>query len=333
MTKNTLLITAAIAIAASFAQAQQKPATTNKARASFAPTSSSSNQLLPQNARSGECFARVFQPPKYENITEQVLMEEAGDNVEVTPAEYDWQEQKLISQEASYRLEVIPATYEWVEEKVEISPASENLTKVSAQYEWVDEKVLDKPAHTIWKKGRGLVEKVDNGTGEVMCKVDIPASYKTVRKKILKTPSSVSRNAVPAQYRTVRKRIMKTPPSTKKIEIPAKYELVRVKKLVKPAEQKITSNKPKYQTITRTQIVDEGKMAWQPVLCDTNLNPTSIKAIQAALRNKGYRNVRADGVMGTSTVRALKAFQKAKGLAVGGATLEALEILGVNLSS
>ncbi len=335
MTRNSLLLLIAIVFAVSVqnldgAQAQQKPAKSIKARASFAP-SSKNNQLLPPNAKSGECYARVFQPPKYENITEQVLMEEAGDNVEVIPAEYDWQEQKLISEEASYRLEVLPATYEWVEEKVEISPATERLTKITAQYEWVEEKVIDKPAHTVWKKGRGLVEKVDNGTGEVMCKIDVPATYKNVRKKILKTPSSVDRVAVPAQYRTVRKKIMKSPPSTKKIEIPAKYELVRVKKLIKPAEQKITSNKPKYQTITRTQIVGEGKMAWQPVLCETNLNPTSIKAIQSALRKQGYKSVRADGVLGGSTIRALKAFQKAKGLAVGGATIEALELLGVNI--
>ena len=335
MNKNTILILTALFFAVSAqnldgAHAQQKPALSSKARASFAPNSNS-NELLPPNAKSGECYARVFQPPKYENVTEQVLMEEAGDNVEVIPAEYAWQEQKLISEEASYRLEVQPATFEWVEEKVEISPATERLTKVQAKYEWVEERVLDKPAHTVWKKGRGLVEKVDNGTGEVMCKVDVPASYKSVRKKILKTPSSVERVEVPAQFRTVRKRIMKTPPTTKKIEIPAKYELVRVKKLVKPAEQKITSNKPKYQTITRTQIVGEGKIAWQPVLCETNLNPTSIKAIQTALRAQGYRSVRADGVFGGSTIRALKAFQKAKGLAVGGATLEALELLGVNI--
>ena len=44
--------------------------------------------------------------------------------------------------------------------------------------------MLSKEAHAVWKKGRGPVEKLDNTTGEIMCLVEVPASYKTVTKTV-----------------------------------------------------------------------------------------------------------------------------------------------------
>jgi hypothetical protein len=37
---------------------------------------------------------------------------------------------------------------------------------------------------TRWEKGRGLVEKVNNFTGEIMCLEEVPAEYQTVTKSI-----------------------------------------------------------------------------------------------------------------------------------------------------
>lgn len=51
------------------------------------------------------------------------------------------------------------------------------------EFEWVEERVLVKPARKEWKPGRGEVERVDNATGEIMCLVEVPAEYKTVRKR------------------------------------------------------------------------------------------------------------------------------------------------------
>ena len=53
-----------------------------------------------------------------------------------------------------------------------------------------------------------------NATGEIMCLVEEPAVYKTVRKKVIKTPAT-----------------------TRTVEIPAEYKTVKVNKLVKAAEQ------------------------------------------------------------------------------------------------
>ena len=44
-----------------------------------------------------------------------------------------------------------------------------------------------------------------------MCLVEVPATYKTVTKTVLKTPATTRKVETPAEYTTVRKQVMKTP--------------------------------------------------------------------------------------------------------------------------
>ncbi len=85
--------------------------------------------------------------------------------------------------------------------------------EVPAVYNTVTERVLDQPARTEWKRGTGIgsgkgvsyggaaatverfgdlkvIETRVEDTGEVMCLVEIPASYKTIEKQMLVTPAS-----------------------------------------------------------------------------------------------------------------------------------------------
>jgi len=61
-------------------------------------------------------------------------------------------------------------------------------------------------AKTVWRKGRGAIEKIDNGTGDVMCLVEVPPVFKTVTKRVLKTPASTRATEIPAKYETIRVR-------------------------------------------------------------------------------------------------------------------------------
>jgi peptidoglycan hydrolase-like protein with peptidoglycan-binding domain len=56
-----------------------------------------------------------------------------------------------------------------------------------------------------------------------------------------------------------------------------------------------------------------------------------IKQIQKALQNAGHDPKYIDGVMGWRTTEAIKAYQKEKGLAVGGLTDETIKSLGIKL--
>lgn len=179
---------------------------------------------LPPHGIPGQCFARVWEDPIYGTETEQVLAKQASERIEIIPAQYEFSEQQVLVQEASQREEVIPAIYETVTEKI-----------------------LVKPATTGWKKGRGLVEKVDNFTGEIMCLVEFPAEYKTITRQVVKTPAT-----------------------KKLIQVPAEFNTVKVKKLVHPAEEKHIPILAEYQTLERTVLTSPGRMTWKSVQCETN---------------------------------------------------------------
>lgn len=239
--------------------------------------------LLPPDARPGECYARVFAPPEYTTITEEVLGEGSSEKIEIIPAQYKMVEEKVLVKEASTRMETIPA-----------------------QYDFEEEKILVKAAHNTWKKGRGLIEKVDNTTGEIMCLMNVPAEYKTIKKKV-----------------------MIKPPGTRVINIPAAFETIKVRRLKTPAKEKLVRIPAKYQAITRTEKISEGAMEWRKVMCETNLTSDIIMDVQNALKNAGHDPGPIDGIMGRLTRGALSSYQKEKGLAAGALTYQTIETLGV----
>jgi len=287
--------------------------------------------LLPADAKPNECYARVFVPPTYKTMTERVLRDDAAERLEVVPARYNWAEEKVLVREASKRLEVVPAQYDWVEEKVLVKAASSRMVEVPAKYEMVSEKMLVKPAHTIWKKGRGLIEKVDNTTGEIMCLVEVPASYRTVEKRVMTSPPATRVVEIPAEYRTVKKRVMVKPPMTREIEIPAVYKTVKVRNLVSAPQERRIEIPAKYQTVTKTELATEGKMEWRRVLCETNMSPAVISRIQRALLQSRHNPGPIDGILGPQTRAAVISYQREKGLATGALTYKTVESLGVKL--
>ena len=293
------------------------------------PAGVSDTELLPPNAKPGECYARVFIPPKFKAETQRVLKREATSRIETSAPKFAWGEERVLVKEASSRLEVLPATYAWVEERVLVTPASTRLSTVPAVYDTVTEKILDKPAHTVWKKGSGPITKVDEATGEIMCLVDVPATYRTVSKRVQVKGPSTQEASIPAEYKTIKKRVQKTPPTTRTIEIPAEYKTVKVKKLVEPAKTKTIDIPEEYTTITKKVKVSEGHIEWQPILCKTNTTRGVVQRIQSALKTAGYNPGPIDGVIGGRTMSAIKAYQTAKKLPTGGLTIETLKSLKV----
>ena len=287
------------------------------------------NELLPPKAKAGECYARVFIPATYKTETEQILKREASERLVTIPAKHEWVEEQVMVRAASERIEVVPATYEWVQERVLVKEASTRLESVPPVYKAVSEQVLVKPAHTVWKKGTGPLQRVDHATGEIMCLVEVPAVYKTVTKRVMKTPATSRSVQIPAEYRSVRKRVVKTPATTRTVQLPAQFKTVRVRKLVAPPQTKRIVIPAQYQTVSRRMKVTDESMAWRPVLCQTNINPDVVTSIQQALHRAGHDPGPIDGIIGKQTRTAIAAFQQAKGLARGGLTFDTLKALGV----
>ncbi len=168
------------------------------------------------SARAGQCFSEHFEAPTYKSTTERVLISEASERINLTPAKYEWAEQRVM-----------------------VAPASRKLIEVPAVYENAQERVMVEDAKTVWKPGRGAIEKIDNGTGEVMCLVEVPAVYKTVSKRVLKTPAT-----------------------TRMVEEPARYETIRVRKLVADAQETRVAVPAKYDTVTKRVMEAGGAHTW-----------------------------------------------------------------------
>ncbi len=287
--------------------------------------------LYPPDAKPGECYAKVLVPAKYDVVTEKVLKREASDKITIVPAKYEWVEERIMVKEASDRIEVSPATYRWVEEKVMVEPATTRLVPMPAEYETVAERVLDRPEQTVWKKGRGPIERIDNTTGEILCLVVEPATYKTINRTVVKKPASTRQVEVPPVFKTIRKQVLDKPAEVTKVPLQAEFSTIRVRKMVEPSKESRVSLPAEFQTVSKRVRVSSERMSWQPILCETNVTQEVIAALQQALDAEGFDPGDIDGVLGGSTMTAVEAYQRSNGLARGGLTMETLEELEIKL--
>ena len=287
------------------------------------------SSLYPPNATPGHCYARVLVPEKYEIEKQKVLVKEAGEKIVVVPAKYRWVAKKVIVKEPTEKIITIPPKYKTVTEKIMIKEPGEKIITIPPVYKTVKEKILVTPAHTKWKKGRGLIEKLDGKTGEILCLVNVPPVYKTVTKKVLVRPAQTKTVPIPAKYKTVTKRVVVTPAVTKRVVIPAKYKTIKVKELVQPATVKRIPVPPVYKIVTKKVKVSDPILKWVPVVCKTNMSGNLVQNVQRALKERGFNPGPIDGIYGPKTRAALHKFQKANHLAVGGMTKESLRALGL----
>lgn len=288
--------------------------------------------LLPPKAKAGQCFARVYYPPTYKTETEKVLKAEGYDEVKIIPAVYRSEPKTVLVGEETEVIEVVPPVYGWKEEKVLVSPEITELQVVPAVYGIEEERVLVKPAHSVWKKGTGPITKIDESTGEIMCLVEIPAEYKTIQRRVLKTPETTVPVVVKkAVYKTVKTRIVKEPARTVTRKVPAEYDTVSVQKLVKAASTSKISKPPVYETVTTSYKVTDGYVEWAPILCETNVTGDIVRQLQQTLNDKGYPAGPVDGIYGTRTTNAVRSFQRdSKMPGDGKLTIELVEALKIN---
>lgn len=113
---------------------------------------------------------------------------------------------------------------------------------------------------------------------------------------------------------------MKTPP---------KYTTVQVQKLIQPASERRIPIPATYKTITKKQKVSEGYAKWVPIVCKSSMDTTTIQKVQQALKSQGYYKGPIDGVWGSESRAATRAYQKANGLPVAGLSVATMESLGL----
>ena len=169
----------------------------------------------------------------------------------VVPAKTRQTSKEIEVSAPSFSIETVPAEYRMVEKRILVKEASSRLVNVPAKYETFSEQIIDKPAHTTWKKGTGPIQKIDAATGEIMCLVEVPATYKTIQRRRLVSEAT-----------------------TQRIEIPAEYETVKVRELVSSASQRQIEIPAKYKTVTSTETISEPEFVWHEI-SDTSMSADS----------------------------------------------------------
>jgi virulence-associated protein VagC len=174
----------------------------------------------------GTCYKEYYTPETYKTVTEEVVI-----------------------QKETTKTKVIPAQYEMVEKTIEIKPASKKTVTIPATYGYTEEKVLIEKEKTVWKKGSNPAQKLDGATGEIMCLVKVPAKYKTIKKKIVKTPATTKIVEIPAESKTIK---------IKKLVSEAKTETVTIPEVKKTVKKKILDTKPEFSWLKVGSSVDRG---------------------------------------------------------------------------
>jgi len=294
----------------------------------------------PPSADPGECFARVLIPETTEVVTEQVIDRPETQEITVIPASYDTQTESVLVKEETTVYRTIPAVYETVTEQVVVEPERTVTKVIPAQFETYTEQVLVRPAYSTWKPGAGLFGRGAAGTGtaaangeqatgELLCRVEVPAQYDTVTRTRIAQPETTTTDVIPAKYNTVTREVVAQPPQVIEDVIPAEYGTVTKQVLVSPSSEQVTVIPATYKTVEKRVVTGGGGLEWREVLCDTNTTTSKISEVQRALTAAGY-NAPDDGQFGPGTLRAMEAYQRANGLPVGYLTVNTVQSLGVS---
>jgi len=170
------------------------------------------NGVSLEGAAVGACYKEYYNPAKYEETTKEVLVKEESEEIKIAPAQFEETEEIVVVKQASKKKVYRPAEYEIIEEKIEIEPAK-----------------------AVWKKGEGPIQKIDYSTGEILCLVQVPAVYKTIAKKVLKTPSIIDLVEVPEETKAVKVNKLISDATIDKVKIPAEYKTVKVRNKISDA--------------------------------------------------------------------------------------------------
>lgn len=288
------------------------------------------SSLTPPNAKAGECYAKLLTPAQYETNTEEKLLTSTVKKLKVTEPIYEMVEYSILEKAESFKYVLIPATYKCVENRVMVEPEKTTYQVIPATFKEIEETIMIAPAQQVWKKGKGLISKINNHTGDIMCLIEEPAQYKTIKTTVVDEPARTEKIVIPALYKNIKAKEIATDARYEKVIIPATYKTIKVQELVTAAEVLSEESPETYQTITTTSMSKAEEFQWERILCETNTNANVVKNVQQALADQNYNPGKIDGVYGNNTQNALTAFQNDNHLASGALTLETLDALGVN---
>jgi len=215
-------------------------------------------------------------PPKFETVTETVVVQEAATELVSVPATYETYTDTVVVQEASTELVTIPAQYEWVDG--DIDGSSIEYVVVPAEYETVSETVVVKPASTEYVSPPKAYETVTDTVvvQQQYLAVDgsvVPAVTQEVSRRVSRTPASTQERVIPAITKQVSRRVVKKPATTVERIVPYEKRDGKTRVVKTPAKtvERVIPNVAKQETRRRIK---------QPAATQERVVPAVTKEVQ-----------------------------------------------------
>ncbi len=255
------------------------------------------------------CLVEI--PAVYKTVTKKVVAKPVATRKVTTPPVYKTVQVQQLVQPASSRTIPVPATYKTITKTQKVA---------NGQYGWTNSPSnCSNAISTGYAAANGSGSATANGAGAGS---KLSASAKPTGNKVCLT-------ATPAKYNKVSKRVVATPARTKVVTTPAQYKTVRIKKLITPASERRMAIPATYKTVTKKRMVSDGYAKWVRIVCKSNMGPATIMRVQRALKSAGYYHGPIDGIWGSASRSATRAYQKAKGLPVAGLSVATMNSLGL----
>jgi hypothetical protein len=252
---------------------QPAPPTPTPPDPRYCPPPADRSEAYPRQAHPGQCFAKVYRPPVYQTVTEEVEVTPARRQWRTVPAVYEWADRREVVAPEHVERHVIPATYRTVTETVVVRPATVREDFIPPRYETVTERVVVSPAHTEWRQrfvGPEGVIPADarvEPTGEIVCLVEVPAQYADRPEQVLVQPARAIEVPIPAETQTVERRVIDRPEQVVETLVPAVYRTVHYQRLVTPEHREVVEIPAVHAAREHRRLVSPGAWEWREVIC------------------------------------------------------------------
>lgn len=278
----------------------------------------------------GECWVQAVIDPKPVKKPLDIVVRDAVNDIDITPAKLERSHQEIIVREGGITYRIEPPVYKRITEKVLVRPELRRSVVVPAVFEEREEQILIEDERTVLERCTfSTVRSTKDAPVQPLCAKQIPAKYKTIKRKILVQPETTREIVEPAVYKDVSRWVLETPARAVPIELPPKTAHIRVQNIASAEQINEQQLPPEIMRLMTTQYEGEPRLAFRRAVCDHELTPTLVQAIQQALQQANFDPGRVDGKFGKRTQEAMLNYQRHHGLAQGALTYETLEHLGV----
>lgn len=204
-----------------------------------------------------ECYEHIRRAPIYGAVTERVELYPAHTEVRISAPIVGTRERVTQLNPESVGIRVIPAQYRTIRERYVLEPAR------------VVERRLPPRTETRYRKelipgGYKWEWRVINGR-KVLCKIKLPARYRTLAEHVPVGPERVVRQKIAAIYGYREKVIEIAPERHERYVIPARYSSETEQVVLRPKIVQEIPVGPAYRTVTRKVLLQRGEDAYQRI--------------------------------------------------------------------